>query len=76
MVFSPECWSGGGGGSGLRLILGFFARRGWVGAGGRAFFNYIFNKIIRRYFFKKIKAKNFKENGGFFFISSNGFSKD
>lgn len=33
MVFSPECWSGGGGGSGLRLILGFFARRGWVGAG-------------------------------------------
>lgn len=48
MVFSPECWSGGGGGSGLRLILGFFARRGWVGAGagggGRAFINYIFNK--------------------------------
>lgn len=37
-----------GGGSGLRLILGFFARRGWVGAGagggGRAFINYIFNK--------------------------------
>lgn len=33
MVFSPEWWSGGGGGSGLQLILGFFARRGWVGAG-------------------------------------------
>lgn len=65
---------GGGGGSGLRLILGFFDRRGWVDAGaGLLLIIYFTNNTL--ILLKENKSQE-KQTVFFFFIIEWFFPKN